>query len=623
MSEKKSQTFLNNINSPEDLKRFYAEQKLHMDELTTEIRDLIVETVSQNGGHLASNLGVVELTIALHISFDSPTDSIVFDVGHQSYVHKILTGRREDMPKLRKTGGLSGFPKTEESPHDAFNTGHSSTSISAAMGIMRAKRLKGDDSAVVALIGDAAIAGGMSFEALDDLGQSELPLIIVLNDNTMAISNTVGAMGTHFSKLRSSVRYISFKDKTRKLVLKIPRVGEPVASWLERTKNRIKYFLLPNAIFEPMGITYIGPVNGHNVDDLCDAFAMAKRIKRPVIVHAVTKKGKGYKPAEDNPMKFHGIGHFNITNGSDDANKKISNSEIFGQALVELAKDDENIVAITAAMPNSTGLMPFSKLFPNRFFDVGIAEQHAITLAAGMSIGGLKPVAAIYSTFLQRAYDQILHDICLQSLPVVFAVDRAGLVGEDGETHQGVYDIAYLLPLPNIMILSPASIFELEEMLKFALKQNCPVAVRYNRGVLAKLPMTVPLDTGRWEIMRPVSKVTVIATGRLVAAAVRASAGLDVGVINARFLKPMDYDTLDAVGNISTRVITIEDGLASSGFGSMVAKYFSENMPGVQVECLGVPDMPIPQATVDMQDEMCGISVVQIREKLIRYNHEV
>lgn len=604
--------YLDRIDSPEDLKKICASDPDAVYKIADELRSYIIEVVTLNGGHLASNLGVIEITLAMHLIFKSPMDTIVFDVGHQSYAHKILTGRRDEFATLRKKDGISGFPKRSESEHDAFNTGHSSTSISAALGIARAKKLKGDESHTIAVIGDGSITGGMAFEALNDVGQSELPLIVLLNDNEMAISNTVGALGTHLSKLRTSRKYLKFKRSTSSFLKKIPLVGDKLSLSLEKLKNRIKYFIIPDVIFESMGLAYIGPIDGHDIKALQKAFLIAERSERPVLIHAVTVKGKGYPPAETDAEKYHGI------SGRKAAKSSGSNSKTVGETLCLLAREDEGIVAVTAAMLSGTGLLPFSKEFPDRFFDVGIAEQHAVTMAAGAATKGLRPFVAIYSTFLQRAYDQILHDVCLQRLPVVFGIDRAGLVGDDGETHQGVYDIAYLLTMPNMTIMSPSTTDELKTMTELAFRINRPVAVRYNRGCLPERETKVKVVFGRWEIMNPVSEITVIATGRLVETARRVAKEFHIGLVNARFINPIDYSVMGEIKNKARIVITLEDGIASAGFGVKIAQKLSED--NIAVYNMGVPHRPIPQGSIREQDEMCGISEGALVRRLRELN---
>ncbi|MDO4568593.1 MAG: 1-deoxy-D-xylulose-5-phosphate synthase, partial [Clostridia bacterium] len=528
---------LESIESPSRLKELSDSE---LAQLCDEIRDKIISTVSKNGGHLASNLGVVELTVALLMTFDPPEDSIVYDVGHQAYVYKLLTGRYGDFESLRRDGGISGFPKRQESLYDAFNTGHASTSISAALGILRAKRRSNAPGSAVALIGDGSLTGGMAFEALDDAGRSKLPLIVILNDNSMSIERNVGAISSHLSNIRLSRGYQRIKRNAVR-GLKKTKLGKSMYSGIERMKNRIKYFLQPNNIlFEALGFTYIGPIDGHDIDAIVSVIRRAKALDKPVLIHAITKKGFGYLHAEEKPDEFHGIAAFDISTGECTASAA-NNSKVFGHKLCELAAEDERICAITAAMTAGTGLTEFSTRFADRFYDVGIAEQHAVTLAAGMAVGGMKPVVAIYSTFLQRAYDQILHDVCLQGLPVVFAVDRAGLVGEDGETHQGVYDIAYMRTIPDLTLYSPATVRELEEMLEYALRRSEPSAIRYNRGLLASLQDSGgAIERGKWAVIREPREITLIASGRMLARALQVAGEFDVGVINARFLKPID-----------------------------------------------------------------------------------
>ncbi|MBE5785699.1 MAG: 1-deoxy-D-xylulose-5-phosphate synthase [Clostridiales bacterium] len=606
---------LDSIRSPEDIKRIDADR---LPELAEEIRSFLVEKVSGTGGHLASNLGVVELTIALHRVFDSPADKLIYDVGHQAYVHKILTGRAAEFGSLRQKDGISGFPKRSESIHDAFGTGHASTSVSAALGILRAEKMLGGSGHVVAVTGDGALTGGLCFEALNDAGQSKQPLIVVLNDNDMSISHNVGALNRHLNRMRTSRSYRRFKHNTAEFLQKLPKVGQKMFDGALRMKNRIKYFLIPNVLFEELGFTYLGPVDGHDIESLIEVLKRAKRLDAPVIIHAVTKKGKGYALAEENPAKFHGIGKFDIDTGIVQKSGGESNSSVFGKTLAELAAKDSRIVAITAAMPLGTGLDRFQDVFPSRFYDVGIAEEHAVTMAAGMAAAGAKPVAAVYSTFLQRAYDELLHDICLQGLPVVFGVDRAGLVGEDGETHQGVYDIAFLRTLPGMCILSPATQEELAAMIPLALSQNGPVAIRYNRGILMRAPLTTPVVIGKWEEIRFVAegKIVLLASGRMVKTALLAAEGLPVSIVNARCLKPMDEEMLQRIKEHGKPVFTLEDGILSGGFGEAVkAKIGSD----VEVLSFGVGEQPVRHASVAEQDKLCGMDADTVREKLLQY----
>lgn len=604
---------LDSIHSIEDFKRI---DRKDLPRLAAEIRSFLVEKVSHTGGHLASNLGVVELTIALHRAFDSPQDKIIFDVGHQAYVHKIITGRVAEFERLRQMDGISGFPKRTESPHDAFGTGHASTSISAALGILRAERMLGGTGSVVALVGDGALTGGLCFEALNDAGQSKQPLIVVLNDNDMSISHNVGALNRSLSRMRTSRSYRRFKHNTAEFLRKLPKVGARMFGDALRLKNRIKYFLIPNVLFEEIGFTYLGPVDGHDIDTLIEVFARAKQLESPVIIHAVTQKGKGYAHAEQNPEKFHGIGKFDRDTGKVNGSAQESNSSVFSRTLCSLARTDFRIVAITAAMPQGTGLDRFGAEFPDRFFDVGIAEAHAVTMAAGMASAGARPVVAIYSTFLQRAYDQILHDVCLQSLPVVFAIDRAGLVGEDGETHQGVYDIAFLRMMPGITVLSPASQEELAEMLRLALMSNGPVAIRYNRGALLSHPITQPVQIGKWEELLPLfqSKVVLIASGRLVKNALEACAGLPAALINARSVKPMDDALLLHVAAHGMPVVTLEDGVIAGGFGEAVQARIGHV---VEVIACGVTETPVRHGSIAEQDALCGLNTEGIRKTIL------
>ena len=602
------------LESPRELQKMDIDQ---LNELAANIRSYIVSVVSQNGGHLSSNLGVVELTIALHYCFDFSKDRLVFDVGHQSYVHKLLTGRAPQFPTLRTKGGISGFPKRSESGYDAFNVGHSSTAISAALGMLRAMRLKGDfESRAVALVGDGALTGGLAYEAMDDAGEKELPLIVALNDNKMSIAGNVGGMSAHLSKLRTSKSYKRFKRTFSGRLKKIPLVGRGISDALERFKNRIKYFVLPNVLFEEIGFTYAGPFDGHNIADLIEIFEHAKHnVKdKPILIHVVTQKGRGYAPAEENPEKFHGVGKFNIDDGATKSGN--NNSRVFANELCRIAEKNPKVVAITAAMTSGTGLTVFKERFPDRFFDVGIAEQHGVTMAAGMAAEGLRPVFAVYSTFLQRGYDQLLHDVCLQKLPVVFGIDRAGLVGADGETHQGVYDIAYFSTLPRgIKLFSPSSTNELCAMLDYALTLDGPCAIRYNRGLLPERECCkdVPLD--EWEIIQKPRRVTVAATGRLLRNAIDACEGLDVGIMNARLLCPIEDKHIELLQNTRC-LITIEDGNADTGFGAQLSRLAAERGT-MRVINLGVPNVPIEAASIAEQDEFCGLTVEKLRAVIL------
>ncbi len=603
---------LQKIDAPEDVKKLSSEE---LGPLAAQIRETLIETVSKNGGHLASNLGVVELTIAIHRVFDCPKDKIVFDVGHQAYVHKLLTGRRARFSTIRAEDGLSGFPKRGESACDAFDTGHSSTSISAALGMLRAARLLGSDEHVVAVIGDGALTGGMAFEALNDAGDSKLPLIVIFNDNNMSISRNVGALSKSLRKARRSRGYQRFKQKTEAFLERRASWGEKTKMRLRTLRNRIKFFLLPdNAYFENFGFKYWGPVDGHDIEQLCQVLERAKELRHPVIVHVLTQKGRGYPPAEERPDVFHGVGKFDPQSGALCGAHAKDDAAVAGETLCDIAAQDQRLAVVCAAMPMGTGMTEFAKRYPERFFDVGIAEQHAVTMAAGLAAGGLRPVVAIYATFLQRAYDQILHDVCLQRLPVVFCTDRAGLVGEDGETHQGVYDVAYFLSMPGIQIWSPSTQADLAAMLHAALAENTPVAVRYPRGCLpAGEARTAPFVPGRWRELMPLCDVCVVASGRMLENARRACQGLRAGLIEACTIRPMDEEMLNRLRAVCKRVVTVEDGLADQGLGMCVTKA----LPGIPVTRLGVPETPVPHAAVARQDALCGMTIQDIRNAIL------
>ena len=611
---------LKHIQCPDDLKKLSRDQ---LTGLAAEIREYLVSVVSKTGGHLSANLGIVELTIALHLCFDFSKDRLVFDVGHQSYVHKLITGRGERFDTLRQQGGISGFPKTNESEYDAFNVGHSSTSISAALGMLRALRLSGDnDTRIVALIGDGALTGGLAYEALDDAGEKELPLIVVLNDNKMSIGGSVGGISTHLTHIRTSKGYKGFKKSFSSRLKRIPIIGTSMSNGLERLKNRIKFFVLPNVMFEELGFTYMGPIDGHDIGELVDNIEHAKNIKdKPVLIHVITKKGKGYAPAERNPEKYHGVGRFDADTG--ETKSALGNSNVFASELCKLAETDNRIVSITAAMAEGTGLYEFRERFPDRFFDVGIAEQHAVTMAAGMAEAGLKPVFAVYSTFLQRGYDQLLHDVCLQKLPVVFAIDRAGLVGADGETHQGVYDIAYFTSLPNgLKLFSPSSVEELRAMLDYALELGCPAAIRYNRGILPSRALNSDVPMDKWELITDtVKQLTIVATGRLLSRVINLVENdpelknMEIGIVNARLLCPIDDELLDMLTPARV-IITVEDGSRDTGFGAQIARIMCSRLNSPRVVTLGVPSIPIEAGSVDEQDEFCGLSEVKLAETI-------
>ena len=601
---------LETINSPKDVKKLNYDEKK---ELAEEIRKYILEIVSENGGHLASNLGVVELTIALHSVFDVPKDKIVWDVGHQTYVHKILTGRREDLKTLRQLNGIAGFPKTKESETDCFNTGHSSTSISAALGMARARDLKGEDNSVIAVIGDGALTGGMALEALNDAGFSKCKMTVILNDNEMSISPNIGGLNMFLSKLRTKKLYTKSNISMKKIIWKIPIVGKPFVKIVQRVKRSLKQLIIPKMFFEDIGFTYLGPVDGHNQVELENILKLSKQVDTPVLIHVLTKKGKGYKIAEQNPDKFHATGPFNIEDGKSKKQKSKDYSKTFGEKLVSLAEKNSKIVAITASMKDGTGLAEFQNKFPNRFFDIGIAEQHAITLAAGMASQGLIPVVPIYSSFYQRAYDQVIHDVAIQNLPVVMCVDRAGIVGQDGETHQGLLDMAFFRLVPNLNILAPKDFKELEDMLEFGVNLNKPVVLRYPRGgedKEIKLEKHEKIELGKAEILKEFDinedkeKITIIAIGKMVAKAVKLAKqyeenGYNVQVINARFIKPFDNDTIIKSLKISKQVITLEDGTIINGLGTIVKEIIAENNIGIDIKTFAYPDQFIKHGTVD------------------------
>ena len=589
---------LDKINSPADVKKLSDEQ---LKQLAAEIRQLLIKVISHTGGHLAPNLGVVELTLALHKVFTTPQDKLVFDVGHQAYIHKIITGRREQFPTLRQYGGLSGFPKRSESEHDAFGTGHSSTSISAALGMAVARDLQGEDYNVVAIIGDGSMTGGMAFEALNNAGTLHKKMVVVLNDNEMSISKNVGAMSDYLYHLRTGETYNKIKNDIEGW-LKNMEFGTDVLKAIRRLKGSVKYLMVPTSIFEELGFTYLGPVDGHDIHGLIEVLQAAKKIDGPVMVHVLTKKGKGYKPAEESPNKFHGTGPFEIATGKKITNPAapISYTEVFGKTITELADSDKKIVGLTAAMPDGTGLNIFAQAHPDRFFDVGIAEQHAVTAAAGMAAAGMKPVTAIYSTFMQRAYDSILHDICMQKLHVTMCLDRAGLVGDDGYTHHGVFDYAYLRSIPNMTIMAPKDENELRHMLKTALSFNGPISVRYPRGSGVGVDITEPmqeLPIGKAEVLREGKELCFWAIGSMVQSAVQAAdklkeQGIDAGVVNMRFAKPLDKELLIEHAKRYGKIVTLEEGVLAGGVGSEVLEILDD--AGLLQQCavlrLGIPD---------------------------------
>jgi 1-deoxy-D-xylulose-5-phosphate synthase len=608
----KMPNLLDNYKDINDIKHMSIKEK---EQLAKEIRFFLIDKVSKTGGHLASNLGVVELTLSLFDVFDLNKDKLIWDVGHQAYIHKILTGRKDKFETLRQFGGLSGFPKRAESIYDFFETGHSSTSISAALGMARARDLRNENSEVVAVIGDGALTGGMALEALNDAGYRKTNLIIILNDNQMSIGRNVGGVSTYLSKLRIDPKYNRLKEEIESTIKKIPNIGKGMAKYLERIKKGIKKMLVPGMFFEDMGIKYLGPIDGHNIKELTEVLGRAKDIKGPVILHVITKKGKGYEFAEQNPGKFHGIGPFNCDSGELCVTSCDTYSKAFGDEIIELAEKDKNIVGITAAMKDGTGFSKFAEKFPNRFFDVGIAEQHAVTLAAGMSKEGLKPIFAVYSTFLQRAYDQILHDICIQKLPVIFAIDRAGIVGDDGETHQGVFDLSYLTHMPNMTIMSPKCVSELKYMFKWAVNQNYPIAIRYPRGgdnANLELEPIKNFNLGSWEVLHGEGKIALIAQGKMVQHALLVKeklekSGISVRVINACFVKPLDKRLLEDLVEENVDLVTIEDNVLHGGLGSYILEYVNSLDKKVKVLNLGFKDEFIPHGKTDILYKLYGL----------------
>lgn len=601
---RKEEKMLEEINSPQDLKKLTLQQKK---KLAEEIRNYIIEIVSKNGGHLASNLGVVELTIALHTVFNVPEDKIIWDVGHQCYVHKILTGRREKFKNLRKPNGLAGFPKSNESPADSFNTGHSSTSISAALGMARARDLQGKNNAVIAVIGDGALTGGMALEALNDAGYSKCKMTVILNDNEMSISPNVGGLNKFLGKLRTKKLYTTTNNLLKKQISSVPVIGKPMVVGIQRIKRAIKQLVIHKMFFEDIGFTYLGPVDGHNIEKLESILKTSKQVNGPVLIHVLTKKGKGYKFAEKNPDKFHAISPFNIENGELKTPKEKDYSKVFGEKIVELAKENSKIVAVTASMKNGTGLADFAQEFPYRFFDVGIAEQHAVTMAAGMAKEGMIPFVPIYSSFYQRAYDQVIHDVAMQNLPVIMCVDRAGIVGADGETHQGTLDMAFFRLVPNLTIIAPKDFKEFEDMLEFAVGLNKPVVIRYPRGgedTEVKFKSHAKIELGKAEVLHEVKKlenptkeVTIIAIGKTVSEAVKLAdrmqkeEGITPEIINARFLKPFDSEKMIQSIQRTKNVITIEDGTVINGLATTVKELIVDNnIQNVKFKSYAYPD---------------------------------
>jgi 1-deoxy-D-xylulose-5-phosphate synthase len=617
---------LESINSPADLKKLKPEQ---LPDLAAEVRKFLLETVSATGGHLGSNLGTVELSIALHYCFSSPSDKIIWDVGHQAYTHKILTGRRDRFHTQRQYKGISGFPKRCESEHDAFGVGHSSTSISAALGMAAAASLDGQRRHSIAVIGDGSLTGGMAFEALNQAGHLKKNLIVILNDNEMSISKNVGAFSAFISRKMTGRYYRDLKKEMQVLLKNIPAFGTDILQFARRAENSLKGFLTPGALFEALGFDYLGPLDGHDLRQLVEVFKNINELDGPLLVHIMTTKGKGYKPAEETPAKYHGVGAFDVATGKGVAKPTVkSYTELFGETLVQLAAEDPKIIAITAAMPDGTGLNQFSQRFPERFFDVGIAEQHAMAFAAGLAADGFRPVAAIYSTFVQRAYDQVFHDICLQNLPVTIAMDRAGLVGDDGPTHHGAFDLSYLRHLPGITVMAPKDENELRHLLKTAIYSGLPMALRYPRGAGYGVPLDRDLqclEIGKGEQLLDGADLTLVAIGATVYPALQAAEalkekGIKAGVVNARFVKPLDSELVLSVARRTGRLMTVEENALQGGFGSAVLELlYDNNLQDVKVRRLGLPDRYIEQGSQAQLRRDVGIDAEGITAAVLEF----
>lgn len=619
---------LERIQKENDIKKLNSEE---LECLTGEIREFLVEKVSKTGGHLASNLGVVELTMALHLICDLPKDKIIWDVGHQSYTHKLLTGRKEGFEDLRSYGGMSGFPKRKESQCDAFDTGHSSTSISAGLGYVRARDLKHEDYTVISVIGDGSLTGGMAYEALNNASNLKTNFIVVLNDNHMSISENVGGMSRYLANLRTADIYTGLKKGVTNALQQVPVMGDRMIEHIRKTKSSIKQLMVPGMFFEDMGITYLGPIPGHNLPMLCKALKEAKKVEGPVLLHVVTTKGKGYEPAETAPDKFHGIGPFDIESGKVLAKKDGDTyTDVFGKVLCDEASRNPDIVAITAAMADGTGLARFKKHYPNRFFDVGIAEEHGVTFAAGLAAGGLKPVFAVYSSFLQRGYDQLIHDVALQNLPVVFGVDRAGLVGSDGETHQGIFDLSFLSNIPNMTVMSPKNKWELADMLRFALQMNSPVAIRYPRGKAydGYEGCRERISYGKSEWIFEGKEIAILSVGHMFEEAVKTrdkliEQGYEPTLINMRFIKPIDEAMIEKVCQTHKLIAVIEENVQTGACGERVSEYVMRKMLPSHVLTLALPDDYIEHGSVDVLRKMTGIDSESMSEKIIETYKEL
>ena len=615
---------LEKIQKPNDIKKIPADQ---LPALAEEIREFIIESLSKTGGHLASNLGVVELTIAMHRVFDLPKDKLIWDVGHHSYTHKILTGRKDGFETLRREGGISGFPKRSESDCDVFDTGHSSTSISAGVGYVRARELKKENYSVVSIIGDGALTGGMAYEALNNAASLKSNFIIVLNDNEMSITENVGGMSSYLSGLRTASAYTDFKMDVTKALNRIPGIGPGMVDAMRKTKSSIKQIIIPGMLFEDMGLTYLGPVDGHNIPQLIKIFQEAKRFEGPILVHVLTQKGRGYEPAMRHPARFHGAGPFDVKTGLPVGKSNPTYTDVFSTVMRKMGDRRKDVAAVTAAMMTGVGLKRFSNMFPDRCFDVGIAEEHAVTFAAALSLGGITPVVAIYSSFLQRAYDQIMHDVCMQNLHVVFAIDRAGLVGYDGETHHGIFDLSYLGSMPNMTILAPKNLWELSDMIKFAVDYDGPIAVRYPRGeaYTGLKEFRAPICLGKSEVIHEGSRVALLAVGSMVKMAeevqkqLKERMDMDAALVNARFVKPIDEELLRSFADTYELVVTLEENVKDGGFGERVLAFAEEEDLPFGVEIIALPDRFIPHGSVSYQMKQVGFTPEDICGRIEEY----
>ena len=615
---------LEKIQKPNDIKKIPADQ---LPALAEEIREFIIESLSKTGGHLASNLGVVELTIAMHRVFDLPKDKLIWDVGHQSYTHKILTGRKDGFETLRREGGISGFPKRSESDCDVFDTGHNSTSISAGVGYVRARELKKENYSVVSIIGDGALTGGMAYEALNNAASLKSNFIIVLNDNEMSITENVGGMSSYLSGLRTASAYTDFKMDVTKALNRIPGIGPGMVDAMRKTKSSIKQIIIPGMLFEDMGLTYLGPVDGHNIPQLIKTFQEAKRFEGPILVHVLTQKGRGYEPAMRHPARFHGAGPFDVKTGLPVGKSNPTYTDVFSTVMRKMGDRRKDVAAVTAAMMTGVGLKRFSNMFPDRCFDVGIAEEHAVTFAAALSLGGITPVVAIYSSFLQRAYDQIMHDVCMQNLHVVFAIDRAGLVGYDGETHHGIFDLSYLGSMPNMTILAPKNLWELSDMIKFAVDYDGPIAVRYPRGeaYTGLKEFRAPICLGKSEVIHEGSRVALLAVGSMVKMAeevqkqLKERMDMDAALVNARFVKPIDEELLRSFADTYELVVTLEENVKDGGFGERVLAFAEEEDLPFGVEIIALPDRFIPHGSVSYQMKQVGFTPEDICGRIEEY----